>query len=270
MKKLSHICIILILGIYPGQMQSRTRDADNNKVLLENFSVSRDTIIGTGIRMHPFHLEIIPPSSGVQFYRNGIIFLSFSRGNEKVPEKHLSFGTVKTFMALVADSVPGPYMPFLSTSSLIFPSEATTFTPDFNTMYLSLIPEKGKNEKIFKALYGQKGWVIENEPLIFCKDNFIYTHPCLSADGSFMVFASDQPGSIGGLDLFITRMENGQWTDPENLGKNINSSGNELFASLDSENDLYFSSDGHQGKGGYDIYICRYNGTGWDNPKNLP
>ncbi len=103
------------------------------------------------IRVRPFHLDIIPPSSGVQFYRNGIIFLSYTKVDEKVPEKHLSFGSLKTYMALVSDTVPGNYMPFLPSSSKIFPSEATTFTEDFNTMYMSLIPDRDNKEKIFMA-----------------------------------------------------------------------------------------------------------------------
>ncbi len=53
------------------------------------------------IRVRPFYLDIIPPSSGVQFYRNGIIFLSYTKVEEKVPDKHLSFGALKTYMALV-------------------------------------------------------------------------------------------------------------------------------------------------------------------------
>ena len=232
------------------------------------FSKSFSTDDST-IRVRPFPLDIIPPSSGVQFYRNGIIFLSYSKVDEKVPEKHLSFGSLKTFMTIITDTVPGNHMPFLLTSSGVFPSEATTFSEDYNTMYLSLIPDKDSKEKIFKAAYSSTGWVIEDKPLSFCSDNFIYSHPSLSYDGTFIVFSSDMIASSGGLDLFITKKEGEKWSNPENLGKQINSSGNELFASLDSRNNLYFSSDGIPGEGGYDIYVCRFNGTGWDKPHNL-
>ena len=76
------------------------------------FSKSFSTDDST-IRVRPFPLDIIPPSSGVQFYRNGIIFLSYSKVDEKVPEKHLSFGSLKTFMTIITDTVPGNHMPFL-------------------------------------------------------------------------------------------------------------------------------------------------------------
>ncbi len=228
-----------------------------------------DTNLPKNLRIRPFQLEILPPSSGVQFYRDGIIFLSYSKLDEKVPERHLSFGSVKTYASLLGDTLPGNLMPFDLTSSSLFPSEATTFSADYNTMYLSLIPDKARSEKIFKAENTSSGWRIEDEPLEICSENSIYSHPCLSENGSFMIFSSDDAGSTGGLDLWITRKNGEKWTRPENLGKQVNSAGNELFSSLDNHNNLYFSSDGHAGKGGYDIYISRFNGTGWDKPINL-
>ncbi|MDF1561337.1 MAG: hypothetical protein P1P83_14195 [Bacteroidales bacterium] len=212
----------------------------------------------------------MPPSSGVQFYKNGIIFLSHSKIEEKVPEKHLSFGSLKTFMALPLDTIPGDCIPFIPTAPNVFPSEATTFTEDFNTMYVSLIPERDSREKIFRATLNSNNWVFDETPLEFCKGNYIYSHPTLAAKGDFMIFSSDMVGSAGGLDLFISRKEGDNWGNPENIGKHINTTGNELFASLDAENNLYFSSDGLPGEGGYDVFVCNYNGKGWDKPHNLP
>lgn len=228
-----------------------------------------DSVRMNDLRIRPFYLEIIPPSSGVQFYRNGIIFLSHSKVEEKVPERHLSFGSVRTYASLISDTIPGNYMPFDLNSTALFPSEATTFSGDFNTMYLSLIPEKSSSEKIFRAHYISNGWKVEEKPLEICNDNYIYSHPCLSADGTFMVFSSDQSGTTGGLDLWITRKEGEGWSNPENLGKQINSTGNELFSALDNKNNIYFSSDGHPGKGGYDIFVARYNGSNWNEPHIL-
>ena len=230
---------------------------------------SADTSGNGSLILKPFQLDIIPPSSGIQFYRNGIIFLSHAKVDEKVPEKHLSFGALKTYMTLVQDTVPGPYMPFLISSDVIFPSEATTFSDDYNTMYLSLIPPKAGKEQIFKAVYSSSGWDIEDEPLSFCKANFILTHPSLSSDGSFMVFSSDLTGTAGGLDLFVAKKVGDNWGEPKNIGRHINTTGNELFACLDSHNNLYFSSDGLPGEGGYDIFICRYDGAQWEKPHNL-
>ncbi len=221
------------------------------------------------VRIRPFHLEILPPSSGVQFYRDGIIFLSHSATEEKVPGTHLSFGSIRTYSSLIADTLPGTLMPFSFPDNALFPTEATTFSSDYKTMYLSLIPERNYGEKIFRASYTPSGWKLDENPVEFCNDYNIYAHPCLSHDGTFMIFSSDMNTSEGGLDLFITRREGDKWSTPVNLGKEVNSRGNELFASLDSKNNLYFSSDGHPGKGGYDIFISRYNGNGWEKPRNL-
>ncbi len=223
----------------------------------------------TSMLVRPFQLEIVSPSSGVQFYRNGILFLSYSKAAGKMTEKHLSFGTLRPFTAVVSDTVPGEYIPFLAGATIPFPTEATTFSKDYNTMYLSMIPERKSKEKIFRATYSQNEWVIDSSPLNFCIDNNIYTHPALSEDGQFMIFSSDKTGSAGGLDLFLTRKENDKWTEPVNLGSRINTSGNELFASLDNENNLYYSSDGLPGLGGYDIFMSKYDGENWTNPENL-
>ncbi len=230
---------------------------------------TKDTNKPGHLLVRPFQLEIAPPSSGVQFYRDGIIFLSHSKIEEKVPAGHISFGTFKIYSTIIADSVPGDCMSFDIDGSVVFPSEATTFSGDYNTMYVSLIPERANNEKIFRADFTPSGWKISDEPMNICDDNSIYSHPCLSSDGTFMIFSSDMAGSTGGLDLFITRKEGEAWTKPKNLGKSINSSGNELFASLDSRNNLYFSSDGHPGEGGYDVFISTFNGEEWDKPQNL-
>jgi len=116
-------------------------------------SQSKDTVAANELRIRPFYLEIIPPSSGVQFYRNGIIFLSYSKLEEKIPERHLSFGSVKTYTSIVSDTIPANIEQFNIKGTTLFPSEATTFSGDFNTMYLSLIPEKSSSEKIFRAFY---------------------------------------------------------------------------------------------------------------------
>jgi hypothetical protein len=91
----------------------------------------------------------------------------------------------------------------------------------------------------------------------------------LDAKINILIFASNQQGSLGGMDLFITRKVNGKWSIPQNPGRIINTSGNEFYPFLDKDNNLYFSSDRLTGYGGYDIFVCRYNGYDWDKPKNL-
>jgi len=269
MKQLFAILSLLIISNGIASIHLPVPDVNIILSNQKNLISFQDTTRQTPVLIKPFYLEIVAPSSGVQFYRNGIVFLAYSKGSEKMSQKHLSFGSVKPFMALVADTLPGQYMPFSASSSTIFPTEATTFSEDFNTMYLSLIPERDTKEKIFRAAYTQNGWVIDDSPLSFCNVEYLFTHPALSSNGDFLIFSSNLKGSSGGLDLYISRKKDEEWSVPENLGGQINTTGNELFASFDADNNLYFSSDKLPGQGGYDIFVSVYNGIGWDKPLNL-
>lgn len=226
------------------------------------------------IGVSPFMINIFPPSAGVQFYRDGIIFLSNSRSEVRMLESHTSFGAVEAYYAPLEDTIIGNREIFSSTDSWSVPCEAMTFNSDYSVMYFTKIPSKRESEKIFEAKYqiyrsGKSSWITDNKPLSFCSDKSVYSHPTLSADGEKMVFVSDTRGSVGGLDLFISYKEGEDWSSPINLGNLINTQGNEMYPFLDQEDNLFFSSDGIDGFGGYDIFFCRYSGRGWDKPVNL-
>jgi hypothetical protein len=94
--------------------------------------------------------------------------------------------------------------------------------------------------------------------------------PAVSTDGNFLIFASDMPGGQGGLDLYYSIFEDGSWEDPINLGKDINSALDESFSFIDKNGNLFFSSNGHEGYGKYDIYFARLvKAYLWDKPVNL-
>lgn len=94
-------------------------------------------------------------------------------------------------------------------------------------------------------------------------------HPNLSADGKTLVFCSDMPGGLGGLDIYMSTWDGANWTKPVNMGTSINSTGNECFPSIAEDGTLFFSSDAQPGIGGLDIYECRKNGTNYDNPSHM-
>ncbi len=188
--------------------------------------------------------------------------------------QHLSFGEIHTRYAELKDSILTNQRPFSPTSAFLFPSEGLTFSRDFNLMYFTGISKKEDTEKIYCANFssgeGISGdWKIDTNPLSFCNDQSIYTHPALSEDGNLMIFSSNCSGTLGGMDLFLTRQNGGTWSVPENLGREINTKSNELFPYLDSENNLFFSSDGQWGYGGYDIFVCKYRNGSWTRPVNL-
>ena len=84
-----------------------------------------------------------------------------------------------------------------------------------------------------------------------------FAHPALSPDGNWLYFTSDMPGGKGGLDIWRVRLSGGTTGGVENLGEPINTPGDEEFPTFRPNGDLYFSSNGHGGMGGLDIYIAK-------------
>jgi len=81
------------------------------------------------------------------------------------------------------------------------------------------------------------------------------THGFMSADGQYLYFSSDMPGTLGGMDIYVSRREGNRWGVPQNLGAGVNTANNEIFPSLSEDGYfLYFSSDKPGGMGGLDIY----------------
>ncbi|MEM6964814.1 MAG: OmpA family protein [Bacteroidota bacterium] len=115
--------------------------------------------------------------------------------------------------------------------------------------------------KVFSATITDNGEWKDLEGLPFNSDEYKVAHPTLNADGSKMYFSSDMPGGFGGMDLYVSTMEGSSWGPPINLGARINTEGNEIFPSYDTEDEkLYFSSDGHVGLGGLDMYYMEDRG----------
>lgn len=93
--------------------------------------------------------------------------------------------------------------------------------------------------------------------------------PCLSPDGKRLFFASDKPGGFGGFDLYYCQWKGDYWDEPVNMGPVINTSGNEGYPFMNPAGELFFSSDGHPGSGGKDIFVSRFSGKEWLTPVHL-
>ncbi len=93
----------------------------------------------------------------------------------------------------------------------------------------------------------------------------------VSANGDALYFASNREGGMGGLDLYrCIRLEDGNWSKPENLGSVINTKGNEKTPFIHSDSQtLYFTSNGHQGLGGFDIFFAKAVDSSWSKPQNI-
>jgi hypothetical protein len=96
------------------------------------------------------------------------------------------------------------------------------------------------------------------------------THPSLSSDGTKLFFASDRAGGFGGYDLYYSELTGDKWSVPVNLGPKVNTASNELYPFLHSSGRLYFSSNGQERAGGYDLYYTEYYENEWFSPIKLP
>lgn len=95
-------------------------------------------------------------------------------------------------------------------------------------------------------------------------------HAALSKNGNLLYFTSDMPGGMGKTDIWYTeKQKDGSWANPVNCGPEINTSEEEAFATVGVEDELYFSSKGRIGMGGYDIYRCKGEKASWTKAQNL-
>jgi len=120
--------------------------------------------------------------------------------------------------------------------------------------------------KIYRLEWTGSGWT-DGVDLPINGEDFNTAHPYISPDGKYLYFSSDRAGGQGGMDIYRAELQNGVPNSPENLGPVINTKGNETFPAVDSKNWLYFSSDGHHGLGGLDLFAFPLDG-GYE-PQNL-
>lgn len=124
--------------------------------------------------------------------------------------------------------------------------------------------------QIWFSSYTDNKW---SEPVPFSINNSSYSvgHPFLTSDGKTMYFISNMPGGFGGADIYkVIKGSNGEWEKPENLGNKINTEGDEVFPFFNESNEsLYFSSNGHCGLGDLDIFTCKIKGSEIGTVKNV-
>ena len=137
---------------------------------------------------------------------------------------------------------------------------ACCFAPDGREMYLTQCVTDASAPRFAQIVTSSRSdaaWGKPN-PLELTKDTLsTYAHPAVSPDGEWLYFVSDMPGGVGGYDIWRVRITAAGLGGVENLGEPINTPGDEMFPTFRPNGDLYFSSNGHVGMGGLDIYIAK-------------
>ena len=222
-------------------------------------------------------------------FGNSVIFASDR--DQSGPVKRTSMWTGNPFAELYAvpfdirgihpgDFRYGNTVKFSKELNTKYHEAAVCISPDGQTIYFTRNNfddgKTGRSDeglvklKIYAAQTASNGEWTNVTGLPFNSDEYSVAHPSLSADGRQLYFSSNMPGGYGGMDLYVSELENGRWGPPLNLGPVVNTEGNEIFPYIDPNNRLYFSSNGHIGLGGLDIYYATGDGRDkWSAPVNL-
>ncbi len=254
--------LLYAASIFPQSVQAIPSQiiAEEDSVRVEELLV-KDTL----------DLKIHGPGNDVNFYMNGMVFLSNTKYHQKMIPDHITFGVVKAYFVPLEYIALESSRPLFINDDFPYSPGGMSFTRDYRKVYFSKTVEisgRRKAEKIFEmSIVNGEG--SNHNQLSFTGDPSRYLHPAISLDDSYMIFSSNRTSSIGGLDLFISRKTAAGWSSPTNMGSSINTSGDEWYPYLDPNNNLFFSSSGHMGYGGFDVYVCFFDGSGWGEPQNM-
>lgn len=271
--RITSIIFTLLLSLNclfgPLQAQEGEIDFDNVRVLITN-----ETTVNSDA------LEFSPA-----FYEDGIVFVSSKVASSKYKIKDVTSGTniMSIFIARRSPEgilqAPEPFAQELLSSVNEGP---LTFNRTNQGIFFTRNNLKnGKKVKgddgiVKLKIYssdkvGKNAWSEVTE-LPYNDDNSNTCHPTISVEGDKMYFASDRPGGFGGMDIYVVNRVDGVWGRPENLGAQINTSGDEVFPFMHADGTLFFASSGHNGSGGLDIFFSYPEGDDmdeWTTPINF-
>jgi len=149
------------------------------------------------------------------------------------------------------------------------------FTKSFSDVYFTRCPNDKKRQSGCQIMKSRRSGTSFSEATVVeiagIDSLDVVGHPTLNSDESIMYFVSERQGGFGGKDIWMTmKDESGKFGRPFNLGDIVNSPGDEMFPFLRNDTTLYFSSDGHGGMGGLDIFMTTMDSTGvWSKPVNM-
>ena len=259
------------IGLSAQQQKSKSKSADK---LYEKGNLNNNVIIKNTQTINSENLDFSPA-----FYANGIVYVT-SRHKSGPKDKKIGQTFFELFYAeLEPDGTPIDPEEFSVQINSQAHEGPVSFSRDGRTMYFTRNNQKkgvfkanskGKIVmKIYEAKRGDYDWEGVTE-LPFNNDEYTCVHPALSADGNILYFASDMEGGFGGMDLYKVEKRADTWSEPINLGEDINTDGNEVFPYIHRSGTLFFSSNGHDGLGGLDMFMADpLDENSWTTVKSL-
>lgn len=272
----------LAFSVYFLLLSSNFFCQDNFSVseISEETSETKKTIIELNDKFNVIPTSINSPLSdvGATFFMNKYIMYSSRKtgaiGAGKDTHTNSPYNTLYCINLDKNGNLSHPYF-FASVLNEAGNEAGIAFSPDQKKVYYTNSkPENSKNYQLYKASFDEtcrcsNAW-IKKELVNFSNIAYSIENPCISEDGKKIYFSSNMPGGFGGFDLYVADLDdNGTPLNPQNLGKNINTSADEKFPFVSPEKELFFSSNGHPGYGGQDIFVTRIKNNGFSKPINL-
>lgn len=232
---------------------------------------------------HTFKLEqIVNEGSssdfGLSFYGDGKVAFASARNTENPAYSWNNLPYLDLYSATLTDeNTLKDVEPFSDAINTESHESNAVFTKDGKTMYFNRTNTMRKKTdedriahiKIYKAELVDDIWT-NVTALPFTSNSYSTEHPSLSKDEKTLYFASDMPGTLGSFDIYkVSINDDGTYGEPENLGNTINTKHREQFPFISEFNVLYFSSIGHEGFGGLDVFRSNLVNGSFDKPVNL-
>ena len=200
-------------------------------------------------------------------FQNGLVFLSNRRQVRVVENLDATSGTpfynlyhARLFPDTInhAGFIYGKITPFRKPFESKFHEGPVRFyNNEKNMVFVAMGADAGahgvRTLNLFFADYRNGKWK-NSRPFPYNSAHYSVSDPAISEDGRVLYFSSDMDGGFGGKDLYRSELVDGHWTKPVNLGDQINTPFDEVFPYLHHNNTLFFSSNGHAGMGGLDIF----------------
>lgn len=235
-----------------------------------------DVTVKNETRINSEHLEFSPA-----FFEDGILFISSKENMFKYMDRRIKKPTMNIYQS-TRDQEGQLAAPAFFTNKINskYHEGPMCFDMSGSDMFFTrnnyVNGKVGKssdgwiNLRILKATKSGENWD-DIKDLAINDDNFNTCHPSLNPDGTRLYFASDRPGGFGGLDIYYVEKMGDDYGDPVNLGPEVNSSSDEIFPFIHADGTLFFSSMGHGGAGGLDIFYTKQlaGGGAWAQAKNL-
>ncbi len=233
------------------------------------------------VRNPPSHEVIVLPINsvssdfGLTFYKNMPVFSSFRQDIMMTDAEKDFIGNDSGQRSFVYNSEKNRLLYLKGPDGKLNHVGPVSFTKD--GLKCAVIESKStddnsfvqfpKSARLLIADVNAKGETTSFKPFKYNEVGSSINSAHFAFDGTALYFSSDRSGGLGGYDIYVSYYTNDDWTLPENLGKSINSPGNEITPFL-KENELYFSSDFYQGLGGYDIFLSKVENGKWGSPIN--